>query len=77
AGEDIEGFTHIIERSAVKHVNDGHGPNSPDARNGGVPVLPEDYDLLPEILASPDKVTPGKTKQGKDALFYEKRMPDG
>ncbi len=77
AGEDIDGFTHIIERSAVRHVESKHGPDSPDARNGGVPVVPEDYDRIPEVLAAPDDITRTRTARGAEALTYEKRMPDG
>jgi hypothetical protein len=38
-------------------------------------VTPQDFELIPDILAAPDTVAAsGKTRQGLDAIIYQKQM---
>ncbi len=77
AGVEIGGYAHILETSGVLHVEKRHGPASPEAKNGGVPVRPEDYAQVESVLREPDRVVRSVTRRGFDAVWYEKRMPDG
>lgn len=77
-GVDIAGYQRILEQSRVRHVDRDHGPRSRQARSGGIPVRPEDYDALPQILDQPERVLRSPDAKGRfDRLVYERQMPDG
>ena len=77
AGIEIGGYAHILETSGVLHVDKKHGPNGPEAKNGGIPVRSEDYAEVKGVLDAPDTVRSTTTDRGFDGIWYEKRMPDG
>ncbi|WP_332772931.1 PBECR3 domain-containing polyvalent protein [Phenylobacterium sp.] len=78
AGLEIQGFTHTLDGSAVRHVRANHGDPAKEAARGQVAVTDEDLQALPEILSAPDAVAFGaKGKRGQDQIFYLKEQPDG
>ncbi|HET6969826.1 MAG TPA: hypothetical protein VFH92_01765, partial [Phenylobacterium sp.] len=78
AGLTIDGFNHVLDGSAVRHVMNRHGEPGAETARGGVPVKAEDFRALPEVLGQPDLVAFGsKGKRGEDQIFYVKRQPDG
>ena len=77
AGIEIGGYAHILETSRVTHVAKKHGPGSPEAKNGGIPVVPNDYAKLGDVLQDADRVASTVTERGHEGIWYEKRMPDG
>lgn len=76
-GLNVDGFSHVIDSSAVRHIRKEHtGPD--EQRRGQVPVEDADYVALPRVVAEPDKVIFGtKNRIGRDQIGYLKRMPDG
>lgn len=78
AGLDIEGFTHTLDTSAIRHVRKKHGDTASEAARGQIAITDDDMKLIPDIVSSPDKVYFGtKNVQGKDQIIYMKKMNDG
>ena len=76
-GIDVAGFTHVLDRSGVRHAIKQHGDPKREAARGQLPVTEADFALLPEVLANPDTIeNAGKTKQGRDAIRYSKAIGD-
>jgi hypothetical protein len=73
----IEGFDHIVDTSAIRHILDRHGNEKEKAR-GGVQLTHEDIHSIPEIVSSPDQVAFGaSTKQGRPLIAYIKPFKSG
>jgi hypothetical protein len=73
-GVDVSGYSHVIDSSAVRHVLNRHGSVS-ELQKGQLPVTKEDFAQLPNIVTNPDAVQyAGKTKIGRDAVQYLKRV---
>jgi hypothetical protein len=68
-GPDVGGYEHRIEADAVRKVLADHAEDLQ-------PVTEDDFKRLAEIVDKPDKVGPSgkRTKQGLDAIQYEKRF---
>ncbi|PZQ57975.1 MAG: hypothetical protein DI570_18915 [Phenylobacterium zucineum] len=78
AGLEIDGFAHVMDGSAVRHVTKNHGDVGKEAKRGQIAVTEEDFRALPDILAEPDAVMFGaKGKRGEAQIFYAKAQPDG
>lgn len=77
AGVDVTGYHHTIDNYAIRHTLAQHGSEATEIPRGQIPVTLEDFDRVPEIIATPDAVRPGgKTAAGRDAIVYEKRFGD-
>jgi hypothetical protein len=77
AGIDVAGFRHVLDADAVRHIRRKHGSQAERAR-GQVPVSDADFEALPQVVESPEKVIFGaKNKRGHDLIGYLKKMPDG
>ncbi|KAF5057826.1 Phage Mu protein F like protein [anaerobic digester metagenome] len=57
-GHAVTGFDFALDRSAIGHVQRKHGGASESAR-GQIPVVASDYEVLAQILNSPDRVEHG------------------
>lgn len=77
-GLDVDGFNHVIDGSAVRHVINKHGDEATENLQGQIAVTDRDFERIPEVLAKPDRVVFGtKNKRGLDQIGYAKRMDDG
>ena len=77
-GLDIEGYTHVIDGSAVRHTINRHSNEAVERSRGQLPISEADFDRIPEIIDSPDRVVLGtKTGGHKDQIGYLKRLEDG
>ncbi len=56
---DVRGFRHSVGESAIRHVLNRHGNAKIEITRGQTIVTPEDFLLLPEILANPDEIFVG------------------
>ncbi|RIK63970.1 MAG: hypothetical protein DCC65_14940 [Planctomycetota bacterium] len=70
---DIEGFQHVLDNSAIGHVHKRHGPGM-ERRAGQVPVERSDFERLPAIVQSPDKITVERRPDNLDTIVIEKRI---
>lgn len=78
AGMNIDGYKHVIDTSAVRHVLNQHGSVEAETARGNVAVTAADFEAIPEIVGAPDKVIFGtKNKGGRQQVIYLKSMPDG
>jgi len=77
---EVGDHQHFIDRNALVHIDSTHGVGREKQLNH-VPVTRDDLDLIPEIVANPDKVEKGNvsgrnlptvkyTKQYKDTVYY-------
>ncbi len=77
-GLELEGYSHTIDASAVKHVLARHADPTVEMSRGQLPIAPEDMMRLPEILADPDKVAFGlRSVDGLSMIAFARRMSDG
>lgn len=66
-GIDVFGFNHQVDNYALRHSLQEHAHDL-------VPLLPDDFTKIPDILKNPDTVCLShKTKQGLNALQYSKK----
>ena len=71
AGFDLEGFERVLDNYGVRHTIKKHGNAKAEASRGQIAVTVDDFSLIPEITASPDRVFPdGKNKIGRDVLVF-------
>ncbi len=77
-GVDIAGFRYTIDGSAVRHILGGHGDAASEARRGQIAITATDFQALPYMLSSPDRIAFGaKGKTGLDHVTIVKSMGDG
>ncbi len=62
-GLKVEGCQHQIDADAIRHSRDEH----PNLRR-------EDFERIPQVITAPDKISRGRTRQGLDAIKYEKKF---
>lgn len=77
-GLDLDGYSHVIDGSAVRHIFKKHGVEGVEQTRGQIAVKDQDILSIGTIIGDPDAVAFGtKTAQHKDAVIYAKIMPDG
>ena len=74
-GYDVSGFSPIINEHEIRHTISSHGDAAEQERLGQIAVTPEDFELIPEILSSPDSVSvsPKTDFGGRPALIFTKK----
>jgi len=74
AGLNIYGYSHIMDTDSIRHIIKSHGDNK-EVLRGQVPLVREDFFLVPEVFGSPDLIeNGGKTKPGRDTIRYGKNI---
>lgn len=77
-GLNMDGLTHSVDGSAIKHIHDRHSSEKGEAGRGQIAVKPSDILLIPDIIASPDGlVVGGVSDGGLQVIGYIKKMRDG
>ena len=77
-GLDINGYTHAIDGSAIRHSIKSHGNAKKEAARGQIAITDADFEAIPDILSAPDTAVYGlKNDIGRDMIVYLKTMPDG
>lgn len=78
-GVDVQGFAFQLREDDITHVKDHHGNEEVEAQRGQRAWKPEDYENLPEVLNSPDKVekTEYQPKPEAPRVKFEKKLPNG
>lgn len=67
-GMDVKGYTIMLPRDAVRHIDDEHGNDTGKQR----PPRADDFALIAQILNEADSIAPGSNKWGGDRLVAEK-----
>jgi hypothetical protein len=74
-GVDIEAHTHMVDYSSAGHIRRSHGSSETELLRGQVPLTPEDFKHLPDIVENYDSVEyAGKTNQGLDTILFKKKI---
>lgn len=78
-GVDVQGFAFQLRKDDIAHITDHHGNEEVEAARGQRAWKPEDYENLPEVLNSPDKVEIAEYQPKPEAprVKFEKRLPNG
>ena len=78
-GVDVQGFAFQLRKDDITHITDHHGNEEVEAARGQRAWKPEDYENLPEVLNSPDKVEIAEYQPKPEAprVKFEKRLPNG
>jgi len=78
AGLNVDGFVHVLDGSAVRHTLKNHGDAKTEGKRGQLAVTDADFERLPEVVASPDRVVFGtQNRLHKDQIGFVKRLDDG
>ncbi|WP_203234341.1 LPD38 domain-containing protein [Burkholderia mayonis] len=78
AGLSIDGFEHIVDGSAVRHIMKNHGNVKAEGSRGQLAIGDNDIQSIPLLVASPDRVVFGThNRLGRDQIGYVKQMEDG
>jgi len=76
-GIDIDGFEHEITDYFKNHVLKEHGNSKKEKSKGQIAVNEDDFDKISNIVETPDYVMIGAKRDGKDVLYYVKKISDG
>jgi len=77
-GIDISDYRHVLDGSAVRHINKRHGDPKAEEKVGQIAITDADIHSLPQVVASPNQIILGeKTDQHKDAVIFIKRIASG
>ena len=77
AGIDIDGFEHEITDYFKNHVLKEHGNSKKEKAKGQIAINENDFEKISDIVENPDHVMIGAKRDGKDVLYYVKKMTDG
>jgi len=78
AGLPIDGFTHALDASAIRHVRKAHGNEETEAARGQIAVTDEDLKNLPETLREAKQVIFAlKNRRDQDQIAYLTTLSDG
>ncbi len=74
-GVDVSGYTAILPGDSVQHIFNHHGDTESEAARGQRAVTAEDIALIPQVLASPDKVSLSSERDmfGRPVLLFLSR----
>lgn len=73
-GVQIRGSLKTLTAFDVTHALKEHGDHQEQQLRGQIGVVDADFDLIPEILKSPDSVIKGDTIRGHQSLVFTKRI---
>ncbi len=72
---EVAGMFHVVDSYAINHIRKRHSDAYLEEQRGQLCVTPEDYFLLPEVIANPDRIERlGKTHQGLDVIGFAKQI---
>ncbi|OZI58705.1 hypothetical protein [Bordetella genomosp. 1] len=75
---DLAGYSHSVDRSAIKHIKGKHGNAETEGRRGQLAVTAADVARIPEIVTAYDDMRSDlRTQQGAQRLAYAKAVDDG
>jgi len=77
AGIDIVGFEHKITNFFKNHVLKEHGNLEKEKSKGQIAINEDDFEKISDIVENPDHAMIGAKREGKDVLYYVKKMDDG
>jgi hypothetical protein len=76
-GIDIAGFEHKITDFFKNHVLREHGNSEKEKARGQIAINEDDFEKISGIVENPDHAMIGAKREGKDVLYYVKKMNDG
>ena len=68
-------YVHSLVGESVIHSGNRHGGRT-EKRSDQLPITDADYEMIPEVIRSPDSITrgTGKTRRGLDTIVYTKKV---
>jgi hypothetical protein len=74
---DIDGFEHEISNYFLNHVLKEHGNPEREKARGQIAINEDDFEKIAGIVENPDHAMIGAKRNGKDVLYFVKKMDDG
>lgn len=77
-GHDVHGYVHTVVDSDLSHIQNRHGEGN-ETRDDQIPLDPDEYVRVPEVVTSPDDVKRGGLTKSShlETIVYEKKFDDG
>lgn len=76
-GEDVSGWVHGIDESAIRHIIKRHGDQAVETTRNQIAIQPEDIENISLVLNEPDSVEDGgKTSDGTKTVILKKKIGD-
>ncbi len=76
-GLNLEGYKRVIDKFGVIHAFKNHGNEELEKKRGQKAIKPSDFQLIPEVTETPDKIDSGvKNSHGKDLIKNTKKIDD-
>jgi phage-Barnase-EndoU-ColicinE5/D-RelE like nuclease3 len=73
--EDVTGIERFIDTHGIRHAIKEHGSPKTEEPRGQIAVNLDDFELVPTILKSPDKIEyAGKNSLKQDVFIYTKEI---
>lgn len=73
--EDITGIERYMDTSGIRHALREHGSTKLEDARGQIAVTIDDFELVPQILRSPDSIEyKGKNKLKQDVFYFIKEI---
>jgi hypothetical protein len=74
-GEDVSGWVHGIDESAIRHIIKRHGDQAVETTRNQIAIRPEDIENIALVLNEPDSVEDGgKTSDGTKTIVLKKKI---
>lgn len=73
-GVSVRGLNKVITAYAVRHTIKFHGNDKSERERNQIGVTNEDFELIPEILLTPDVILKGKIERGKQSILFIKKL---
>lgn len=74
--KSVEGYEHIIDKSAIKHILKKHGNEKGELSRGQIAITLNDFELAPKILKGENLIFDGYTPDGKVLFLYTLTIGD-
>jgi len=74
---NIDGFEHEISNYFQNHVLKEHGNPEREKARGQIAINEDDFEKIAGIVENPDHAMIGAKRNGKDVLYFVKKMDDG
>ena len=75
-GRDFD--SHNITSNSLVHILNNHGENGKKLSDGSIPLREEDLQLIPYIMAAPDRVEKSSTDMsGRESIRFYKDLSNG
>lgn len=72
---NLTGCERLIDTSGIRHTIRKHGDSKKEAKRGQIAVTIDDFELIKDVVRSPDSISyGGKNSLKQDVFIYSKKI---